>query len=184
MHISDIAPLLLDAASPRHAAQRTLQWLQDRLNARSIALWRAGSHGLTLEISVGADEGTLEASRSLWESRGNPDGRPLTSENALMVATRPNDTYVYVDGVDPKTADLPMLVDGGAVVAQALSRGTRGVSPVGMSGHSGLKREELITTLRLHEWNIARVARVKGVTRKTIYDWLDRYQIQREHVEK
>jgi transcriptional regulator of acetoin/glycerol metabolism len=39
-----------------------------------------------------------------------------------------------------------------------------------------------VALLRFNEWNIARVARIKGVTRKTIYDWLARYEIEREKV--
>lgn len=184
--LTDIAPLLLDAASPREASRRTLDWLLLHTRARSIALWRAEGDEITLEISVGADADTLACARSLWQRRDPTAlaaGRPLVDESALMVATRPSDTLVYVDGVDPKTVDVESLVDGAAVAAVALRRGPSGMG-VQASSATALRREELVATLRLHEWNIARVARVKGVTRKTIYDWLARYEIPREHVPK
>jgi hypothetical protein len=38
--------------------------------------------------------------------------------------------------------------------------------------------------LQRHEWNIARVARLLGVTRMTIYNRLRRHQVRREHVRR
>ena len=184
--LADIAPLLLDAASPREASRRTLDWLRLHTGARSIALWRAEGDDLTLAISVGADAETLTRARGLWARRDPAalaSGHPLTDESAVLVMTRPSDTLVYVDGVDPKTVDIASLVDGAAVAAVALRWSPSGIGVQG-NGAAALRREELVATLRLHEWNIARVARVKGVTRKTIYDWLARYDIPREHVPK
>lgn len=184
--LTDIAPLLLDAASPREASRRTLDWLLLHTRARSIALWRAQGDEITLEISVGADADTLACARSMWARRDPAAlaaGRALTDESAVLVVTRPSDMLIYIDGVDPKTVDLESLVDGAAVAAVALRRSPSGIGVQG-NGAAALRREELVATLRLHEWNIARVARVKGVTRKTIYDWLARYDIPREHVPK
>lgn len=45
-------------------------------------------------------------------------------------------------------------------------------------------REELLGALRSHEWNIARAARVLGVTRRTIYLRLARFGIPRERIRK
>jgi hypothetical protein len=184
--LTDIAPLLLEAASPRDASRRTLDWLLLHSRARSIALWRSEGDNIALEISVGADDETLSGARTLWAQRDPvavEAGRPITDGSALLVAARPAGTLVYVDGVDPKAVDIPSLVDGAAVAAIALRRGPSG-NGVQPSSRSALRREELVATLRLHEWNIARVARVKGVTRKTIYDWLTRYNIARERVPK
>jgi hypothetical protein len=184
--LTDIAPLLLEAASPRDASRRTLEWLLLHSRARSIALWRSEGDEIALEISVGADDETLSGARKLWLGRDPAAleaGRPISDASALLVGTRPVGILVYVDGVDPKSVDIPSLVDGAAVAAIALRRGPRG-NGIQPSNRSALRREELVATLRLHEWNIARVARVKGVTRKTIYDWLTRYNIARERVPK
>jgi len=47
-----------------------------------------------------------------------------------------------------------------------------------------LEREKLLLLLNRNEWNIARVARLMGVTRRTIYLRLQRYNIPRERVPK
>jgi len=46
---------------------------------------------------------------------------------------------------------------------------------------AGLK---LLLLLNRNEWNIARVARLMGVTRRTVYLRLQRYNIPRERVPK
>jgi transcriptional regulator with GAF, ATPase, and Fis domain len=47
-----------------------------------------------------------------------------------------------------------------------------------------LEREKLLLLLNRNEWNIARVSRLMGVTRRTIYLRLQRYNIPRERVRK
>ncbi len=47
-----------------------------------------------------------------------------------------------------------------------------------------MEREKLLLLLNRNEWNIARVARLMGVTRRTMYLRLQRYNIPRERVPK
>ena len=47
-----------------------------------------------------------------------------------------------------------------------------------------MEREKLLLLLNRNEWNIARVSRLMGVTRRTIYLRLQRYNIPRERVPK
>ena len=47
-----------------------------------------------------------------------------------------------------------------------------------------MEREKLLLLLNRNEWNIARVARLMGVTRRTVYLRLQRYKIPRERVLK
>jgi hypothetical protein len=46
------------------------------------------------------------------------------------------------------------------------------------------ERQRLVAALEDHEWNIARVARLIGVTRRTVYLRLKRYSIDRRRVPK
>lgn len=46
------------------------------------------------------------------------------------------------------------------------------------------QRDELLLLLNRTDWNIARVARILGVSRRTLYVRLEKYRIPREHVEK
>src|SRR5437016_6253274 len=47
-----------------------------------------------------------------------------------------------------------------------------------------IERQRLMAALERHEWDIARVARLIGVTRRTIYLRLKRYKIHRQRVPK
>ena len=47
-----------------------------------------------------------------------------------------------------------------------------------------MEREKLLLLLNRNEWNIARVSRLMGVTRRTIYLRLQRFKIPRERVRK
>jgi GAF domain-containing protein len=47
-----------------------------------------------------------------------------------------------------------------------------------------IERQKLLLLLNRNEWNIARVARLMGVTRRTVYLRLQRYNIPRERVTK
>jgi transcriptional regulator with GAF, ATPase, and Fis domain len=46
------------------------------------------------------------------------------------------------------------------------------------------QRDELLLLLNRTDWNIARVARILSVSRRTLYVRLEKYRIPREHVEK
>jgi hypothetical protein len=46
------------------------------------------------------------------------------------------------------------------------------------------QRDELLLLLNRTDWNIARVARILGVSRRTLYVRLEKYRIPREHVQK
>lgn len=150
-----------------------------------MAIWRAEGVELSLEISVAADEQTIEGARALWaRSRASlAEGRPATGDSAILLPIQPAGSYLYLDGVDPRMLDLAVAADGGGVAVMALRRLRSGAGRAGTVA-TGDVREELLSALRLHEWNVARVARVKGVTRKTIYDWLQKYNIPRERVRK
>jgi hypothetical protein len=47
-----------------------------------------------------------------------------------------------------------------------------------------IERRKLSLLLDRNEWNISRVARILGVTRRTVYLRLQRYRIPRQHVSK
>ena len=187
MDLSHFASLFMDANGPRDAAERTLRWLKEECSARSVALWRSEGERLVLELSLGVDGSSLEGAQGLWAQRGDTllAGQPVTDAGRILIPARPDGTYIYLDGIDARGMNIALAAAGATVALQALRRGPgpmmRGRRVV---GSNGLFRDELIATLRLHEWNLARVARVKGVTRKTIYDWLEKYDIPREKVRR
>ena len=76
-----------------------------------------------------------------------------------------------LDRATLKAARARPLSDDGAFEAGALSGGE-------------IERRRLLAALERHEWNIARVARLMGVTRRTVYLRLKRYKIDRRRVPK
>jgi transcriptional regulator with GAF, ATPase, and Fis domain len=113
-------------------------------------------------------------------------------DNEVLVA------LMYVDSNDPHfcaSHDLDRLTKFSRIVAKAVTE----TAPVAArSRHQNeawetylertpvedMEREKLLLLLNRNEWNIARVARLMGVTRRTIYLRLQRYNIPRERVPK
>jgi transcriptional regulator of acetoin/glycerol metabolism len=93
--------------------------------------------------------------------------------------------FVFIDGVQRRGAralDLAMTATIGGVAAKAIRAGK--LPPDLPANDEEAAVQDIIATLELHEWNIARVARVKGVTRKTVYDWMKKYEIPRRRVKR
>ena len=105
--------------------------------------------------------------------------------------------YLYVDSQEPYFCtrhDQQRLGDLCALVGEALGGG--GLDD--LKGRSenwaqyleatdpvfNKERDELLLLLNRTDWNIARVARMLGVSRRTLYVRLEKYRIPREHVEK
>jgi len=185
MDLAQFADVLLGSSNPRDAAERTLRWLKDEYGARAVALWQSNGDGLILELSLGLDHESLGGAQELWarDPAGLLDGQPVVDGNRVLIPTRPKGSYLYLDGVDTRRLNLTIAADGATVALNALHRKASNVQGRPF-GSDDLRREELIATLQLHEWNLARVARVRGVSRKTIYDWLAKYNIPRDKVRK
>ena len=104
---------------------------------------------------------------------------------------------LYVDSAEPHFCDahdLERLGKFSRIIAKAV---TESVAPAEAGRTSeawqaylertpveDMEREKLLLLLNRNEWNIARVARLMGVTRRTIYLRLQRYGIPRERVPK
>jgi transcriptional regulator with GAF, ATPase, and Fis domain len=105
---------------------------------------------------------------------------------------------LYVDSADPHfctTQDLERLTKFSRIIAKAVgdnvgtverapSRAEAWESYLERTPVEDMEREKLLLLLNRNEWNIARVARLMGVTRRTIYLRLQRYNIPRERVPK
>jgi transcriptional regulator with GAF, ATPase, and Fis domain len=129
-----------------------------------------------------------------------PADRPSAASFA-MVPVFDNETLVallYVDSFDPHfcaSHDLERLAKFSRIVAKAVTdnatpreRGRTTAEAwetyLERTPVEDMEREKLLLLLNRNEWNIARVARLMGVTRRTIYLRLQRYNIPRERVPK
>jgi GAF domain-containing protein len=105
---------------------------------------------------------------------------------------------LYVDSLDPHfctTQDLERLTKFSRIIAKAVGEASGGQERGPSRAEAwetylertpveDMEREKLLLLLNRNEWNIARVARLMGVTRRTIYLRLQRYNIPRERVPK
>jgi transcriptional regulator with GAF, ATPase, and Fis domain len=115
---------------------------------------------------------------------------PVLEEEALVA-------LLYVDSQDPHFCDahdLERLTKFSRIVAKSV-QDSASPRPSGGTSDSweaylertpveDMEREKLLLLLNRNEWNIARVARMMGVTRRTVYLRLQRYNIPRERVPK
>ncbi|MFN8096306.1 MAG: helix-turn-helix domain-containing protein [Vicinamibacteria bacterium] len=103
---------------------------------------------------------------------------------------------LYVDSHEPHfcdTHDLERLNKFSRIIAKSVTETApphRGAGPDAWETYlertpvEDMEREKLLLLLNRNEWNIARVARLMGVTRRTVYLRLQRYNIPRERVPK
>jgi transcriptional regulator with GAF, ATPase, and Fis domain len=103
---------------------------------------------------------------------------------------------LYLDSLDPHfcaSHDLERLKKFSRIIAKAVADSGDGRARPSVDAWEtylertpveDMEREKLLLLLNRNEWNIARVARLMGVTRRTIYLRLERYKIPRERVRK
>ena len=103
---------------------------------------------------------------------------------------------VYVDSALPhfcQPSDIERLTRFSRALAGAVRPGSAPAPAPEAAGWEAylertpvpdIERQKLLLLLNRNEWNIARVARLMGVTRRTVYLRLQRYNIPRERVYK
>jgi len=102
------------------------------------------------------------------------DGEDLDVGTGLHLGT--DALGAETDDVGVRAAEL------GVAVQAAAAPGPRWALPE--TSPSEEARLQLLSLLERHEWNIAEVARLLGVTRRTVYMRLQSFGIERKHVPK
>ena len=194
---------LLVASDPRGAADRTLSFLATLNKARGAAVFAADGEHLTLFTGRGVDVEAVAAVQAAWASHRDKlrDGQvlrdsdarasyalaPLLNEGSIVALL-----YLEADsGSEWSALDTSSLTAFGVAIAQAVIAAASAPpqpSPVqaylSQTSDEEIARERLLLLLVQNEWNISRVARLMGVTRRTIYLRLQRHNIVREKVRK
>jgi Bacterial regulatory protein, Fis family len=194
---------LLVAGDPRGAADRTLAFLVSLNKARGAAVFALEGDRLTLFAGRGFDVQALSAVQAGWadhhsklqsgqilrdsDSRASYVIAPLTEGESVVA-------LLYLDvpaGTDWTGLDTSSLTAFGVAIAHAViaaSSAPQQPSAVqaylSQTSDEEIARERLLLLLVQNEWNISRVARLMGVTRRTIYLRLQRHNIVREKVRK
>jgi hypothetical protein len=125
------------------------------------------------------------------KTRGGPASLTIVPvlQDGLLVA------LLYIDAAEPhflNNADRERLSKFARIIAKAVTqtagprtgRAEAWESYLERTPVEDMEREKLLLLLNRNEWNIARVARLMGVTRRTIYLRLQRHSIPRERVPK
>jgi hypothetical protein len=126
-----------------------------------------------------------------------PAERPSPASFALVPVLQEEQllALLYVDSQEPHfcdSHDLERLAKFSRIIAKSVTEtaSPRRGSPDAWETYlertpvEDMEREKLLLLLNRNEWNIARVARMMGVTRRTVYLRLQRYNIPRERVSK
>lgn len=189
--LNEIASALV-STDPVDQVGRVLSRLLEHAKASGGAVVVPGQDSPRVLVARNVALPNLEGLPTLWERHekslraGRLAGRdgqrvlPLLDGTDLVGA-------IYLEGlaVDPQRIKGFQDVLARAVLAATDPEALRafGADLLGV-GVERSKREITLASLRQHEWNISRVARELGLTRRTIYLRLTRWGIVRERVPK
>ena len=191
-------PTLLDIAAdlvsiePASQATRLLGRLMEHTRASAGAVLVPSDKDLRVFVSRQASLERLSQGRSAFAAhrfllqRGEVVAGegitllPLMGESGLVGAVLLEGSDFSVEGTDLILTALVAAV----MVAMAPRPFTGDLDQFVGIRSDEVERHRLLELLKRNEWNLARVARVLGVTRRTVYMRLKRYDIARQKVPK
>jgi transcriptional regulator with GAF, ATPase, and Fis domain len=181
---------LLVADDPRGQALRLLDHVASRCRAKAVAVVRVA----TDELASFAGEvplSRLATLQTVWKTQAKDlrAGRRVMGDGyrVLPLMDGPSLTgLLLIEGAAGVELTNPAVVALAATLKAAHARPPQNHAEYQAATEAGgeIERQRLIAALDRHEWNIARVARLVGVTRRTIYLRLKRYRIDRRRVPK
>jgi Bacterial regulatory protein, Fis family len=179
---------LLVADDPRRQALRLLDHVTARTKAKAAAVITVADNDLASFIGE-VPLARLAAVQRLWKATAKElrAGRSVAGEGCKVLPlmdARALIGLVFVEGAAGVEASSPDVVALAAALKAARERPVRLDGELGSLAGADFERRRLVAALERHEWNIARVARLIGVTRRTIYLRLKRYKIDRRRVPK
>jgi hypothetical protein len=152
---------------------------------------------LKLKGGVGVDQECLDRVRSAWATAVDElrEGRPMSCATWCLwpCATPGGLVLVYLSGAGLRLAQVRRTVGGIARLLSLLvgegqkpakeepSHAAQTAVDVFLRNASAeeVERRQLTLLLNESEWNIARAARRRGVTRVTVYKWMRRLGVAR-----
>jgi hypothetical protein len=185
----------LTSLGARPVADVTLEYVVRRHAATGGAVLALTSNGETVPfITRDVPTDRLAGAQKLWRDNETAlgAGQEVQGRDCFLVPIADAEGQLlgllFLDG--PRVI-VGSLEDFLVAFAHCLIARTADPSPA-LSGYLGLltptsearEREHLLLSLNRNEWNISRVARDMGVTRRTIYLRLQRHGIERRKVDK
>ena len=191
MALNDIATALV-SVDPVDQAARVLTRLLDHAKASGGAIVVPAEGASRVLVARNVSLPSLESIPALWQrhEKALRTGRPAMKDGHRLLPLQDGSDLlgaVYVEGGSADYQKMRVYLDVlvRAVLAATDPESLRafGADLLGV-GVERSKREITLASLRQHEWNISRVARELGLTRRTIYLRLTRWGITRERVPK
>ena len=209
--LDSFGSLVVGRGTPVQFAERTLQMVTVLTGARATAALRIEQDQPRLFAGRGFDQEALETVGLAWQhlrtglehletvyvANRATDSRipeatrskspasfailPVVGENSAL------EGLLYVDSRKPyflgaeDLAELPALA---RVLSLPLSSGRSGRSFPGVAPDLESEKERLVAILSANQWNILRVAKLIGVTRRTVYLRMQRWGIERKKPKK
>jgi hypothetical protein len=186
---------LLVSQDPRRAADGALGLLIRHLRADGAACFRVQGERVVLFAARALDQLALDRVASTWDDARDAvlAGQVYDAETSFAIV--PIGPPAAVSGLLYLGADRGLVLDAEALehllpllrtALEAAPNGGRAPLDAYIERTPAVQfqREQLLLLLERHEWNIARVARAKGVTRLTIYEQMRRWGIERRKVTK
>lgn len=201
--IEEVAKVLV-RENPRRIAQRTLNHLKEINFAEGAAVFRAPDPGgrLPIYVSAGIEQGGIDlAQRVVTERRAVLDAgarvleRDTGGRSFLVHPLLDGGVLVGLLYLDGQSVAFNTLIDLSGVerfatilVASLTTQETLEMAPyrsqLARTSLSEIRRAHLVAQLEEHEWNKSVVARKMGVTRATIYEWMEKLGIENERKPK
>jgi len=192
-HFAALTELLVKN-DPRVAIEKTLAFVIAQAGARKGAILTVKGQHPSVFGRVPLE--TVSGIQALWNSQQEAlrGGRHVATKGDFLVPLRDSSALIAVLYLEkPQRFEAEELTAPLVALAQAVIASEREGVPAPADDFDGylasttidaLERRHLLVALHRNEWNIARVARILGVTRRTIYLRLKRHGIPREHVVK
>jgi ActR/RegA family two-component response regulator len=180
---------LLVADDPRRSADRILTRLIQIHQARGGAILRARHEQVEIWLSAGLNLSAVAELPVRWADHREAlaAGRSVVEPGfALLPAMQGSEMVAALYLAQPEGLAVSDARVFGAAIAQAVQAadGGAGARRVPETSPTDEARLQLLSLLERHEWNIAEVARLLGVTRRTVYMRLRSFGIERKHVPK
>jgi hypothetical protein len=180
---------LLVSDDPRRSADRILTRLIQIHQARGGAILRPQAGQVEIWMSAGLQLGAVAELPVRWADHREVlgAGRSVIEPGyALFPAMLGDEMVAALYLAQPEGLAVSEAWVFGAAIAQAVQAGDEvsGVRRIPEVNPTEEARLQLLSLLERNEWNIAEVARLLSVTRRTVYMRLRSFGIERKHVPK
>jgi len=180
---------LLVADDPRRSADRILTRLVQIHQAQGGAILRPSAGHVEIWLSAGLSLGAVAELPVRWADHREAleAGRAILEPGFALLPAKLGEELVaalyLAQPLGQTVADARLF---GTAIAQAVlaSQQAEGPSRVPELNPTEEARLQMLSLLERHEWNIAEVARLLSVTRRTVYMRLRSFGIERKRVPK